>query len=49
MNESIKEKWNRIGKGPQRLIVVVGMMILGLLLFHWGTVIGEAIYLATHD
>ncbi|WP_181918949.1 hypothetical protein [Wenzhouxiangella sediminis] len=49
MNETIRQKWNRIGKGPQRLIMGVGMIILGLLLFHWGTEIGEAIYLALHD
>lgn len=49
MNETVREKWNRIGKGPRILIVIVVMIILGLLLFNWGAAIGEAVYLALHD
>lgn len=47
--QTLREKWNRLGKGPQTLIVGVGMLIVGLLLFNWGAAIGEAIFFATHD
>lgn len=48
IKQKIQHKYQSLKPGEKLLISIVAGLILGLLLFNWGTETGKALYNATH-